>query len=485
MESIDIVIVGAGFGGIGLGHKLKEAGLDSFLILEKADEVGGTWRDNTYPGAECDVPSFFYSYSFAPNPDWQHKWSKQSQIFDYQKKCARDFGLYPHIRFGQEAKTASFDEATGRWTVTTDTGDRIDCRHFICALGQLHHPSIPKVKGQDDFEGQQFHSATWPEGVDLKGKNVAVVGNAASALQFIPYVAEQATKATVYQRTPNWVMPKGNRPYTAFEKWLSRHVPPLARLYRLGQWLRTEYVVFPIIAGSRPHQMLGRSLFRRNLNKAVSDPELRAKLTPDYPLGAKRLLISDTLFPALARDNVEVVTEGIDHISADGITDKSGTSRPHDFIIYGTGFQTNPFIQSIDVTGRGGKTLREVWKEGARAYLGIAVPGFPNLHMLYGPNTNTGHSSVVYMMEAQIGYIVQLIQQASTKTAEVREDVATRFDTEMQTRLTQSVWDKIETSWYKDGGRITNNWPGSGREYHRRTKRLVPQDFVFSDPQGD
>ncbi|PHR19869.1 MAG: 4-hydroxyacetophenone monooxygenase [Sphingopyxis sp.] len=481
MEKFDILVVGGGFGGLGMGHQLKQAGLDDFVILEKADQVGGTWRENSYPGAECDVPSALYSYSFAPNPDWKHKWSKQPQIFAYLKHCARKFGLYPHIRFGQAVTAAEYDDGRGRWTVSTENGDKFDCQHFICALGQLHHPSIPAFAGRDEFSGPQFHSAKWAHDIDLKDKRVAVIGNAASALQFIPHVAAVADTLTVYQRSANWVLPKGDRPYTALEKWISRKIPFLAKLYRLGIWAKQELIVYPIIAGSKWHQRVARSAFRRNLKSAISDPELRKMLTPNYTIGAKRILVSDTLFPALARENVDLVTEGIKQFTATSIITKDGVTRAHDIVIYGTGFRTNPFLQSIEVTGHGGKRLRNVWTGGARAFLGIAVPGFPNLHMLYGPNTNTGHTSIIYKLEAQIRYIIQLIQLSGSGAIEVRKDVAEQFDKEMQARLSQTAWDRVAASWYKDGDRITNNWPGSSWEYYRRTRRVDPSHYMAAD----
>ena len=477
MHETEVLIVGCGFGGIGMGWQLKQAGSHDFVILEKSDEVGGTWRENTYPGAECDVPSSLYSYSFAPNPDWKHKWSKQEQIFAYQKKCVEDFQLRPHIRFNQRVKSAAFDATRGRWIVNTESGDVYDCRHFISALGQLHHPNVPKFTGQTEFTGPQFHSAEWQHDVDLNGKRVAVIGNAASAIQFIPFVAEQAAQLTIYQRSANWILAKGDRPYSPFEKWVARNVPLLAKLYRLGVWAKGEYILYPMIAGSKAHQRLGRWMFRNNLNKKVSNPELREKLTPDYPIGAKRVLLSDAFYPALARDNVKVVTEGIDRFSSTGVIDRSGTTREHDVVIYATGFQTNPFLQSIEVTGREGQRLCETWKDGARAYYGVAVPGFPNLHILYGPNTNTGHTSVIFFMEAQAQYIMQLIHNAGAGTVEVRADTAADFDSEVQSRLGNTAWEKVEKSWYKDGDRITNNWPGSSREYARRIRRANLADF--------
>ena len=257
MKKTEVLIVGSGFGGLGMARHLKQAGIQDFLVLEKADEVGGTWRENTYPGAECDVPSSLYSYSFALNPDWKHKWSKQEQIFEYQKKCANDFGLYPHIRFGQPVRSAVFDATRGRWTVNTASGDQYDCHHFISALGQLHHPSTPNIAGQVEFRGPQFHSANWQHDVDLSGKRVAVIGNAASAIQFIPFVAEQSAQLTVYQRSANWVLPKGDRPYSRFEKWVARNVPLAARLSRLGAWAKGEYILYPMIAGSKPWSLRG------------------------------------------------------------------------------------------------------------------------------------------------------------------------------------------------------------------------------------
>ncbi|MEM9668709.1 MAG: NAD(P)/FAD-dependent oxidoreductase [Pseudomonadota bacterium] len=478
MKQKDVVIVGAGFGGIGMGHKLKQAGFEDFVIIDKNSGPGGTWRTNTYPGAECDIPSFLYSYSFGPKMAWTRKWSGQEEILAYVEKCVDAFGIRPNMRFGNAITSATFDTATHRWRISLDNGEIYECRHFISSIGQLHVPNWVNYLGQDKFHGPIFHSAEWDHSVDLKGKRIGVIGNAASALQFIPEVAKQAGELTVYQRTANWVLPKGNKTYSGFVRAILRHVPGIARLYRHMIWAQGEHMLFPVMEGSKFHERLLGGMFRRNFQKQVKDLELREALTPPYPLGARRVLLSDNYYDALTRDNVDLVTDPIDHFDDKGIVTKDGQHKALDMVILGTGFQTNPFLQTLQITGRTGRSLREHWGNGgARAYLGIAVPEFPNLHLMYGPNTNSGHTSMIIKLEAQIDYIVKLIKLADKGAIEVTKRAADAFDEEMQTRLSASQWNKIGRSYYKDGDRITANWPGSSREYQKRTERPDHSDF--------
>ncbi|WP_377194508.1 flavin-containing monooxygenase [Ruegeria meonggei] len=474
MKQVDCLIIGAGFGGIGMGYKLKEAGIENFVILDKAKELGGTWMHNTYPGAECDVPSHLYCYSFGKAPTWSRKWSGQKEILEYTRDCAEKFGVIPHMRLGCAVTSASFDAASGLWTVTTQgNGDETyRCRHVVCSVGLLHFPNRLNTPGQDQFDGPIFHSAEWRHDVDLKGKYVAVIGNAASALQFIPEVAKQAGKLTVYQRTANWVLPKGNKDYGKGFKALMRSIPPLQKLYRFRLWAENEFKVYPVMKGSKLHETLIQHMLDKHLKKTVADPKLREALRPKNPPGAQRLLISDQYYPALTRDNVELVTDGIDSFTKKGIKTVDGTEHAHDAVILGTGFQCNPFLQAIDIKGRDGTMLRDVWDNGgARAYLGISIPNYPNLHVIYGPNTNSGHTSMLTKIELQIGFITQLIKAAGHSTIEVTPDAAQRYDDEIQQRLAKSQWARIGRSYYMDGERITTNWPGPPREYFRRTKK--------------
>ena len=471
------LIIGAGFGGLCMGIKLKARGDDDFIIVEKADEVGGTWRENTYPGAECDIASALYSYSFAPNPAWDFKWAKQAQIHAYQKSVAQDYDLYPHIRFGRTVVSTAFGD--GVWQTKFSDGEVISSQFLVSAIGQLHIPKTPDIKGASDFTGVSFHSAQWDHSYDYKGKRIAVIGNAASAIQLIPELAEATDDLTVYHRTPNWIVPKKDRAYSGLEKWLGKRFPALGKLYRFNLFAQGEFFLWPIIKGKPMSKWLGTQWVKMGLRKHIKDPELRAKMLPDYPIGARRVLLSDKIYPALAKDTVENVTDGIDHISEDGIVTKDGATRTHDLIVYATGFHTNPFLKEIEVSGEGGRSLRDHWADGASAYMGIMTAGFPNLFVLYGPNTNTGHTSIIYKLENQVGYVLQLMDKTSAKI-EVTEVAEAEFSDEMQTRLKTLAWSKVEASWYKVGDKVPNNWPGSALEYKRRYKTPIWDHYEIS-----
>jgi len=472
---VKLVIVGTGFGGLCLAAKLREKGVDDFIILEKANGVGGTWRENTYPGAECDIPSALYSYSFAPNPTWDFKWAKQPQILKYLQNFAKDRDLLHHIKFGQTVTSARY--SNGRWIVKTASGENFEAQFFVSAIGQLHVPSIPNFKGKENFNGPSFHSAQWDHAVDLKGKTIGVIGVGASAIQLIPEVAKTAKHLTVYQRSPNWVINKGDRPYTRFEKWVSKYIPAMAKLYRKGLWMQGEYIIWPIIKGAKIRSKLARKASQSEMKEYIETPELQAKLTPDYPIGAKRILFSDSYYPAIARENVTLETDGIEAIQKNGITTKTGTHYSHDVIIYATGFYSNPFLKEIDVRGENGLSLKEHWKEGAYAYLGVTTANFPNMFMLYGPNTNTGHTSIVYKLEAQVQHILKIIEKTGDGVIEVKEQAETEFNETTQERLSHLAWAKIEASWYKDGDRITNNWPGGSSEFKKRLENPIWEHF--------
>lgn len=475
-----IIIIGAGFSGMGLAIHLQKAGIRDFAILEKADEVGGTWRENHYPGAECDIASALYSYSFEHNADWQYKWAEQPQIFDYLKGTAKKYNLYEHIHFATEVASAIFDEQAKCWRLRSADGEEWRCQFLVAAVGQLHHPFTPEIPGQSEFKGAQFHSARWQHDVDLSNKHIAVVGNAASALQFIPQIALAAAKLTVFQRGANWVIPKLDRPYAAWEQWLSARVPLVASYYRFSIWLRNELLIYPIMQGRRLHCRIGLWMHRRYINKHIGDPALRAKLTPDYPMGAKRILVSDDYYAAMARSNVELEVDGIVQLTEHGITTTDGRDIPADVIIYGTGFKTNPFLAPMDIRGVEGKHLRDAWRNGAQAYLGMMTSGFPNLFMLYGPNTNLGHNSIVIMSESQARYIcdaITALDRDGHSTIEVKAEAEEKYNSEMQRRLGKMAWNAIEASWYKDGNKITNNWPGSTYEYIRRTRGVCWGDY--------
>jgi cation diffusion facilitator CzcD-associated flavoprotein CzcO len=478
-----LVIIGAGFSGIGLAVYLKRSGIDDFIILEKAAALGGTWRENTYPGAECDIPSALYSYSFENNPQWKYKWAEQPQILDYLQHVAEKYKLLPHMRFGQQVIGGKWVETRKGWIVNLADGSSIDCQFLVSAVGQLHVPNTTRLPNAEAFRGEQFHSAQWRHDIDLTGKRVAVIGNAASALQFIPHVAKQAGHLSVFQRTPNWVLPKQDRPYAAWEQWLSDNVPGVAKLYRLRLWLRAECLIFPVMKGNRLLSKLATKMSTDFIKEKVVDPELRRKLVPDYPIGAKRILFSDDYYDALARPNVELVTTPISGLTESGVRCVDGRDLAADVVIYGTGFRTNPFLASMSLVGAGDTPLKERWKDGAHAYLGISTSGFPNLFMMYGPNTNLGHNSIVIMSEAQARYIVQCIQgldQRRMAAMNVRKDAEIAFNDEMQQRLADMVWTKVDASWYKDGQRVTNNWAGSTQEYLRRCNNVAWDNYELT-----
>ncbi|HVM97796.1 MAG TPA: NAD(P)/FAD-dependent oxidoreductase, partial [Candidatus Acidoferrales bacterium] len=387
-ETRRIVIIGSGFGGLGLAIRLKRAGVHSFTILEKAGSLGGTWRENTYPGAACDVPSMLYCFSFDQKTDWTRKWSSQAEIRTYMEDSAQRNGILPHIRFDVEVTGASFDESRGTWTVQTRAGEEFVADVLVTAVGQLHHPSIPRIAGVDEFAGKMFHSARWDHEYDLTGKRVAVIGNAASAIQFIPQIAKDVAELAIFQRSANWMIPRNDRAYSEAEKQRFANVPGLSRLYRSWLWCMHEGFLLPMIQRRPWATRLYTKAATDYLHQSIADPALRRALTPDYPIGGKRVLISDDYYQALNRTNVRVITTSIERISKDAVVTSDGVSHPVDAIIFATGFRTNPFLASMQIEGVGGHRLEEDWSHGAQAYYGLTVTGYPNFFMMYGPNTN-------------------------------------------------------------------------------------------------
>ncbi|GAB2866562.1 NAD(P)/FAD-dependent oxidoreductase [Actinocorallia aurea] len=470
MEHVRVAIVGAGFGGIGLAIRLKQEGIGPVLLLEKADGIGGTWRDNTYPGAACDVPSHVYSFSFERKPDWSRRFGEQSEILQYLHHCVRKYGIEP--RLNTEVHEAVFQD--GRWLLTTSRGTvRADV--VVSATGQLNRPAVPDLPGLETFAGKAFHSARWDHDHDLTGRDVAVIGTGASAIQFVPHLAEKAARLTVYQRSAPWVVAKSDRTYGRWEHRLFAAVPAVqdlnrAMLYTLLESRALGFVSWPALLKTMERSSL------RMLREEILDPELRRKLTPDYPLGCKRVLISDEYYPALRRPHVEVVTDAVKEVRPEGIVTADGTLRRADTLVFGTGFRATEFLAPMRVTGRDGAALDDAWRDGAEAHLGIAVHGFPNLYLLYGPNTNLGHSSIVYMIESQIAYILGCVR--SGRVLEVRREAQSRFTAAMRERSKRSVWTAGCDSWYlTEDGRNTNNWPGYTFAYRRATRRPDPADF--------
>jgi len=482
-----VIVIGAGFSGLCLGYHLRRAGIRDFTILEKGAGVGGTWRENTYPGAACDVPSVSYCFSFAQKTDWSRKWAPQGEILAYMEHCADEFGLRPHLRFGAEVASARFDEARGVWTVRTAGGDELEAEVLVSSVGQLHRPAIPDIPGLDGFTGERFHSARWNHGCDLAGKRIGVVGNAASAIQFIPEIAKTAGRVHVFQRSANWMMRRNDRTYTDAEKARFARHPWLVRLRRWLTWLVFE-MQFPVFAGRAFLARGYRRMARRYLEETIADPALRRALTPDYPIGAKRILISDDYYDALGRENVELVTERIVRVTPTGIVTADGTERPVDVIILATGFRTTEFLAPMEISGCGGRRLSDVWRDGAEAYLGVTVAGFPNFFMTYGPNTNLGHNSIIFMIECQTGYIIDCTRQLRARGLrwiDLNPEVQRRYNEKVQATLAGRVWAAVGESWYKNAaGKITNNWSGTTIEYWWRTRRADLSQYRLV-PAGD
>jgi cation diffusion facilitator CzcD-associated flavoprotein CzcO len=478
-----IAIIGAGFGGVGLGIQLKKAGIDSFTILEKADGVGGTWRYNTYPGLTCDVPSHLYSFSFEPKHDWSRRYPRREEILEYLEHCTDRYGLRDHLRVNTEVERADFDEDAGLWRIRTVNGDELEADFLVTATGQLSRPAYPGVPGLDRFEGEMFHSARWNHDYDLSGKRVAAVGTGASAIQYLPEIAPRAGRLHIFQRSPGWVIPKPDRPYRPREKALYRRLPLLQRLSR---WRVYWYFEFLILLLTKA-QWVGKPFvwgFKRRLQEEIPDPALRERLLPDYPLGCKRILISNDYLPMFARPNVELVTEAIREIGTDSVVTADGTERQVDAIILGTGFQATEFLAPMTIRGLGDRDLNDVWREGAEAYLGLAVSGFPNMFMLYGPNTNLGAGSIIFMLESQIAYVLEAIRhlpRTGARWMDVDPSVQGSFNRDVQERLDDTVWTAGCSSWYRnESGKVTNNWPGFTVEYRRRTRRPDLSDFTLA-----
>ena len=473
-----IAIIGSGFAGICLAIQLKKAGIESFTIFEKGARLGGTWRDNVYPGCACDVPSFLYCFSFEPKHDWSRKWAPQAEILDYLEKCADKYELVPHIRFSTGVESARFDAAAGLWRVRTTRGEEVVAEVLVSGVGQLNRPHVPQIPGLEEFAGESFHSARWNQDYVLDGKDVAVVGNAASAVQFVPEIAPRVRNLYVLQRSANWMLPKQDGPYTERDQETFHLFPFLAVLYRWLIWFFLE-IRFTLFRKNRLARWIATRIASEHLADQVSAPELRKALTPDYRIGAKRILISDDYYPALQRNNVRLLTDGIDRVTRDGIVVTSGDLLRVDAVIFATGFESTSFLAPMTLYGKNGTSLSEAWKDGAEAYLGITVSGFPNFFMLYGPNTNLGHNSIIFMLECQVRYIVQIIEhmvRRRLKAVEVRPEVMATYNRWMRAELDETVWAEVGKSWYKTAsGRITNNWSRTTTSYWWRTRRV---DFM-------
>ncbi|MGZ6752114.1 MAG: flavin-containing monooxygenase [Nocardioides sp.] len=485
MSSPRVVVIGAGFGGLGVARALREQGVTDVTVLERADDVGGVWRDNTYPGAACDVPSPLYSWSWATNPEWSRRYGTQPEILAYLRAAAADHGLLDLVRTGVEVTSVVLEGET--WQVTARDGSTYEADLVVSAVGQLSNPVVPDLPGAETFAGPAFHSAQWRHDVDLRGKRVAVVGTGASAIQFVPGIVDDVAALSVFQRSAPYVVPKPDQEYRPRHHALFRRFPRTLAAERTMVFHLTEQLNRALgedTARSRATLAAVRAAWRAYLRLQVPDPALRAKLVPDYPIGCKRLLFSNAWYPALARDHVEVVTERVDTVEPAGVRTSDGVLHVADVLIWGTGFAATRFLDGIDVRGVGGRSLHEDWVDGARAHLGITVPGYPNLFCIYGPNTNLGGSSIIGMMEAQAGYVAQVARRIADGRARLvaaRPATMARYDDEMQDRLAASAWAGC-TSWYTDGGRITTNWPGLVAEYQQRTAEVDWTDLEELSP---
>lgn len=478
-----VLIIGAGFSGLGIAAMLDKSGIRDWVILERSTDVGGTWRDNTYPGCACDIPSPLYSYSFAQNPAWSHLFAPQPEIHDYLRRFARDRQLTSRIQFGKTLRELTWDEGSHQWDATTDDGSTYHFTYVVSGVGLLHRAKLPELPGLQKFKGEVFHSAGWNHSYDLSGKRVAVVGTGASAIQFIPAIVDQVDSMTVFQRSAPWVLPKANRPLESRYKRLSKTFPPYmwyqrAKLYWIHEQRAQGFT--DIASDTDKSERLGRKL----LDRQVADPELRAKLTPDYAIGCKRLLISNDYYPAMSREHVDVVTDGVGEVYDDGIITTAGEKIEADCVIFGTGFDAQNALAEISIRGRGGVDLNDAWGEGMSAYLGSTVSGFPNFFIMCGPNTGLGHNSQVFMIEAQGRYICSVLKRAQRKggTVEVKQSVHDQFRTWLDGRMESTVWQAGGcSSWYIDSrsGKNTLLWPSTTLDFWRRTKFVRSSDYTF------
>jgi cation diffusion facilitator CzcD-associated flavoprotein CzcO len=479
---VRVAIVGAGFGGLGAAIRLKQRGIDDFVVLEREDAVGGTWCVNTYPGCQCDIPSNLYSFSFAPNPSWSRTFPTQPEIWDYLRECTERYGITPHLRLGTEVTGADWDDEAAVWRIETSRGP-LAADVVIAAPGGLSAPAVPDLPGLERFEGPAFHTARWDHDVDLRGKRVAVVGTGASAIQVVPRVQPEVERLHVFQRTPPWIMPHPDRPVSPRERWLFRRFPALQRLARGAIYWALEMRGIGFTVDPRVLKLAER-IADRHRRKQVPDPELRRKLTPEYRMGCKRVLLSDDYYSALTRPNVDLVTDGIAEVRAHSVVTADGTEREVDAIVFGTGFKVHDHPMFELVRGRDRTSMAEAWQGSPQAYLGTSVAGFPNLFLLVGPNTGLGHNSIVFIIESQLRYVLGALDSMDRRdaaTVEVRPDVQEEFNAELQDRSRGTVWTEGGcSSWYLDrNGRNATLWPGFSWSFHRATRHFDPESYVF------
>ncbi|MBI0329961.1 flavin-containing monooxygenase [Burkholderia plantarii] len=481
-DAVDVAIIGTGFAGLGMAIRLQQSGRTNFAVFEKAATVGGTWRDNHYPGCACDVQSHVYSFSFAPNPHWTRTFAPQPEIRAYLEHCVERFGIARYLHFGHELASAEYDELAHRWQLRFANGRRVSARVLVSGMGGLSRAALPQIDGIESFAGHSFHSQHWDHAYDLAGKRVAVIGTGASAIQFVPQIAPRVAKLALFQRTPPWIMPKPDRQLSRVEQWLFRALPLTQRLARTSRYWMLESRVL----GFAIHPALMKNvqkLAERHIRKQIADPALRATVTPNYTLGCKRVLISNDYYPALTRANVEVVTDAITRIEPDAVVTADGRRHAVDCLIYGTGFQVaDPFPRGV-IRGRGGVDIVDTWRDGAHAYLGTTLPGYPNFFMIVGPNTGLGHNSMVFMIESQIEYILgalDAMERERAEAVEVRPLVEADYNRRLQQRLGRAIWSTGGCkSWYLDprSGRNTTLWPGFTWRFRQATAHFSIADY--------
>lgn len=484
--NLSVGIIGAGPGGLALGIFLRKAGFGDFTIFDREDGVGGTWRINTYPGLACDVKSHLYSYSFDLNPDWSRLWSGQKEILEYFERCARRYELAPHLRLNTEITSARWSGED--WRLTTATGEQFTFDVVVSAVGLFSRPVMPDLVQEEPFTGAMMHTARWDHSVDLTGKRVAVLGTGSTAAQLVPEVAKVADRVYSVQRSPTWILPKPDRPYTERERWMFRYVPLAKRIYRTRLWLRSESNISVIENGSdKTQEFTGIAL--KVLEAAVPDEELRRKLTPDHPLGCKRLVFATDYLQTLTQPHVEVVASPARSLRARSLITEDGTELDVDVVLCATGYAAADYLGQIDVVGEDGVSLRETWSDGAYAYLGMAVPRFPNFFMLYGPNTNVGSNSVIFMLEAQAHYIVRALRHLRRKGKSyiaVRPSAMAAFLAKVDRWMEGTVWLTRCSNYFRAAnGRVVTQWPRSARAFWGMTRRFKASDYTFEPARQD
>ncbi|MEC7118427.1 MAG: NAD(P)/FAD-dependent oxidoreductase [Pseudomonadota bacterium] len=488
-EILDVAIIGAGFSGLGMGIRLKQAGISHFRIFDQGADVGGTWRDNTYPGCGCDIKSQLYSYSFEPYPDWSHVYSAQPEILEYMRHCAHKYGMYPFIQFNTLVNAATYHADHGLWSIRTAQGETFYAKNLVTAPGPFAAPADVQFKGLNRFKGQTVHTGQWDQNIDLTGKRVGLIGTGATAVQVAPAIVQHVAHLSVFQRTANWIMPRPDRAITDQEKRLNRNFPLAMKASRLGIYWFNELTAPFLVLKYDAFKSHPEKLARSYLARKVKDPVLKAKLTPDYKFGCKRVLVSSDWYKTVQRENVNLITDGIDTFTAKGVKTSDGTEHALDVVIFATGYQVRSTGAPFPIVGLNGQLLAEKWKDGAEAYNGITTHGFPNLYFLVGPFTGPGHTSVIAYAEAQIDYVIQAIklrEQKKLKAIEVKPDVEQRFVQLMDRLSEHTVWKSGCASWYlSPNGRNNTLYPGFNAEYRLRIMRFNPADYQLTADQGE